>query len=111
MVNITYKNRQPVVKEIKWLIILCFADAFFTDIGLVMNVIDEANPLIKWVYNQSIIIFYGVKMVLPAIFLVLVRLQPLSSIMQKGSSMLLILYVGINTYHIFWLSLTVYYYF
>lgn len=109
MVNLTCKQRHTVAKNIKWLIVLCLGDAFLTDFGLIMDLVDEANPLIKWLYNQSVVLFYGVKMVLPVILLMLYRLQPLSIIIQKGSSILLILYIGINTYHIFWLSITVYY--
>lgn len=91
------------------LLVMSLIDAILTDYGLRLNLIDEANPLMRFAYESNVGYFYSIKLLLP-IFLLLILRKLESTRLLKG--MLFVttgLYGIVMLIHVAWifLSLTV----
>ena len=51
------------------LLLLAILDSLFTDIGIRQNLIQEANPIMKSLYETSVLGFYTLKISLPILLL------------------------------------------
>ena len=97
-------TRSSLIKAVVFLILLAILDAIFSDFGIRNNHIEEANPLMRFVYETSIFSFYLLKIGLPCLLLYfLLNLEPkLYLRLLIGFSLLL--YFTVLLQHIFWMS-------
>ncbi|AXI00588.1 hypothetical protein DV702_13175 [Sporosarcina sp. PTS2304] len=82
---------------------LCLVDAVFTDYGLRFGHIQEANPLIAVLYNQSILLFYIIKLGLPLLLLYIVTISNSGIWLRLSMTTALFLYIVVLFVHVFWL--------
>ncbi|MFD1928447.1 DUF5658 family protein [Sporosarcina siberiensis] len=104
-------NQLPIkgslVKPCLLLVLLAVLDSIFTDIGLRNNIIDEANPIMYYFYNQSLIAFYSIKIALPLLMLyILTQIKPKPYLRILIISTLFLYSIVIAT-HIFWITISV----
>lgn len=88
------------------LLCLCVLDAVLTDYGLRSGSIQEANPLVAFLYEQSIPLFYVTKLGLPLVLLFLVTAVRAGILLRIFLTTALFLYTSIIGLHIFWLILS-----
>ncbi|WP_078553391.1 DUF5658 family protein [Bacillus alkalicellulosilyticus] len=96
---------RPTIVLAFLLLLLSVADATFTDIGIKYFGVTEANPLMDYVYHQSIILFYAIKVALPCLLLLLIPYifkNKKINVLFMGA---IGLYFCIFLYHLGWLSL------
>ena len=86
------------------LLLLAVSDSFFTDFGIQKQYITEANPLMAFIYDTSILGFYAIKISLPcALLYLLTKIEPKRYLkLLIGSALLL--YSVVLVQHIYWLS-------
>ncbi|CAN7746676.1 DUF5658 family protein [Paenibacillus sp. LjRoot153] len=86
------------------LLILCFFDALFTDIGLQLAFIQEANPFIRHIYEWHIIAYYLVKLIFPIALMLIYPYIRQKLWVQPCLTLTVIVYAAVNVYHFVWLS-------
>lgn len=94
-----------VLNWIRVIIVLSFFDAFLTDIGILSNLVEEGNPIAKYLYDYNVAVFYGWKTLLPLSLLLLYRYIPNKMKHRKLILVTGIVYIMINIYHFTWLML------
>ena len=78
-------------------------DALFTDIGIRHALIEEANPLMRFIYELSIPTFYSIKIGLPFVLLCCsLKIKP-KPYLQLVVSSALLLYLAVIIMHVFWM--------
>lgn len=82
---------------------LCLLDAVFTDYGLRVGHIQEANLLVSFMYEKSIVLYYTVKLGLPLLLLFIVTAGKTGVYLRIALTSALFLYVTVTCLHIFWL--------
>ncbi|PID22362.1 hypothetical protein CSV61_05800 [Sporosarcina sp. P3] len=82
---------------------LCLLDAIFTDYGLRLGLIEEANLLVAFLYERSIPLFYIVKIGLPLILLYIVTISSSGIVVRISLTTALFIYIAVLFMHIFWL--------
>lgn len=87
------------------LLLLATADSFFTDFGIQQMHITEANPLMRFVYDRSVWGFYGIKVCLPFVLLVLLARIEAKRYVKILMGFSLVLYSLVLFQHILWISL------
>lgn len=85
------------------LVLLCFLDAVFTHYGLNGGYISEANRFVSILYEQSILLYYTVKLGLPLVLLYLVMNRTLGVFVKVLLTTALFLYIAVLFIHLFWL--------
>lgn len=89
-----------------FLLVANLLDAILTNIGIHYSFIAESNPLMKYVYEQSILLFYAIKIVLPLLLILLVTSKFVSK-NEKVLNVLLtsavIVYISILSLHGIWI--------
>ncbi|MFB5086017.1 DUF5658 family protein [Psychrobacillus sp. PGGUH221] len=104
--NMYYTNNTLIRASI-YLLVLAILDSIFTDYGIRNNHISEANPLMKLLYDTSIIGFYFIKISLPLLLIyIMTKVQPKRYI-QLLLVVALLIYSGVLFQHFFWISLLV----
>lgn len=88
------------------LLCLCVLDAALTDYGLRSGHIQEANPLVAFLYEFNIFLFYAVKLGLPLVLLYLVTHSSAGILLRIFLTTALFLYISIVGLHVFWLVLS-----
>ncbi|OCT14156.1 hypothetical protein A8709_25260 [Paenibacillus pectinilyticus] len=89
------------------IIFLCIAsllDAGLTDMGLRMQLIGEANPIMAFLYEHSYLAFYGIKIILPlSLFFIATKVgkRVLINNLFRFST---VVYMGILLLHTYWIS-------
>ncbi|MDF2065931.1 DUF5658 family protein [Bacillus sp. Cr_A10] len=79
----------------------------FTDYGIRNNHISEANPLMKLLYDTSIVGFYFIKISLPLLLIyIMTKVQPKRYI-RLLLVVALLIYSGVLFQHFFWISMLV----
>ncbi|PLS17137.1 hypothetical protein CVD28_13875 [Bacillus sp. M6-12] len=86
------------------LFLLCIADTAFTGFGEELYIIEEANPLMLFLQERSWMLFYLIKIVLPAALLILTR-DVQSKLVNVLLKLALILYGAVTLYHVGWITL------
>ncbi|MDR6554811.1 DUF5658 family protein [Paenibacillus qinlingensis] len=86
------------------LLILCFFDALFTDIGLQLALIQEANPLIRYLYEWHIIAYYLVKLIFPVALMLIYPYIRQKLWVKPCLTLTVVIYAAVNVYHFVWLS-------
>lgn len=89
------------------IIFLCMAsllDAGLTDMGIRLQLIGEANPIMGFLYEHSYLAFYGIKIILPiSLFFIAARVGKhlfINHLFRFST----IVYMGILLLHAFWIS-------
>lgn len=87
-------------------LILLFSllDAGITDFGLREHFITEANPLAWHLYELSPILFYGWKLILPLLLILLYPKVLKQRFIRTGIRVTCFLFMGLMLYHGFWLT-------
>ncbi len=89
------------------LLLLCTLDALFTDFGIRNHHISEANPMMNWIYTNSILGFYGMKILLPLLLVwILRKIQP-TMLIKLLMNTAVYLYCMILILHFTWLGMIV----
>lgn len=88
----------------RWLLLLSFMDAFCTDRGLRAGVIGESNPIALWMYETHVSLFYGWKVALPFLLMVLYPKIQHHTWIRRGALATFGLYVALFCYHVFWIT-------
>lgn len=89
-----------------WVLLgLSIFDAFATDFGLRFELIVEANLMMDYVYESSVIGFYFVKLGLPISLFTLQSVVVRSRFVQRLLQFTIGLYAVIFGLHVFWLVL------
>lgn len=89
------------------IIFLCIAslmDAGLTDIGLRLQLIDEANPIMEFLYDHSYIAFYGIKIILPLSLFFIGAKVGKRLLINNLFRLSTVIYVGILLLHAYWIS-------
>ncbi|WP_369802620.1 DUF5658 family protein [Psychrobacillus sp. OK032] len=82
-------------------------DSIFTDFGIRNGHITEANPFMRFIYENNIATFYSIKIILPLLFMyIITKFQPRRylQILIGGA---LLLYSFVLLQHLFWMSLLI----
>ncbi|HJF31253.1 MAG TPA: DUF5658 family protein [Sporosarcina psychrophila] len=87
------------------LLLLATADSFFTDFGIQQKHITEANPLMRVIYDWSILGFYTIKICLPLVLLIILTMIEPRRYFQILIVSSLLLYSFVFFKHILWISL------
>lgn len=87
------------------LFVLAVFDSISTDFGLRQAHIEEANPLMRIVYETDVILFYALKISLPILLLMLIRTLKPRRIISLLMGTALLLYGAVFIQHIFWLTI------
>jgi len=81
--------------------LLCAIDAILTTAGLSLHLIEEGNPLMHYLIELNVGLFFVVKLGLPMILLLVIPLVNKSWIYHL-MNVTVVLYVFINIYHLAW---------
>ncbi|KQL37562.1 hypothetical protein AN959_01955 [Psychrobacillus sp. FJAT-21963] len=104
-----YTNNTLITASI-YLLVLAILDSIFTDYGIRNKHISEANPLMKLLYDTSIVGivgFYFIKISLPLLLIyIMTKVQPKRYI-QLLLVVALLIYSGVLFQHFFWISMLV----
>ncbi|RAV03506.1 DUF5658 family protein [Paenibacillus sp. YN15] len=90
-------------KSIIFLVLAGLADAMLTDIGLRLQVITEANPFMRILYEQAYPLFYGVKLALPLLLLLISEKTAPQNYHKALIGVAFIVYTGVMLLHSFWM--------
>lgn len=88
------------------LLILATLDAFFTDMGIQNQLITEANPLMRIIYEVNLLGFYFIKIALPVLLIGIV------SRLESRPFIVILLHIAISLYvcvlllHFSWLAMS-----
>ncbi|CAI6063380.1 DUF5658 family protein [Cohnella sp. JJ-181] len=85
------------------LLVLSVFDALATDTGIRLQLIGEANPIARALYETNVVLFYAYKTLLPLLLLFLLRHAPERRIVHLGTSLATALYGAVALYHAAWI--------
>ncbi|WHY78706.1 DUF5658 family protein [Neobacillus sp. WH10] len=80
-------------------------DAVLTHFGIASGFVEEGNPMMKLVIEQSWSYFYMIKIVLPLLLLSLFYYRPLKGWIRKLIASTCVLYLSVLVYHTIWIIL------
>ncbi|CAH2717404.1 hypothetical protein BACCIP111895_04596 [Neobacillus rhizosphaerae] len=80
-------------------------DAILTHLGIASGVVEEGNPAMKLVIDQSWFYFYMIKICLPLMLLGLFFLRPLKGWSRALLISTCVLYFSVLVYHMVWIVL------
>lgn len=89
------------------ILFLCMAsllDAGLTDIGLRLDLIGEANPVMRFLYENNYLAFYGIKIILPFSLFFLAAKVGKRMLISNLFRLSAVVYAGILLMHTFWIS-------
>lgn len=80
-------------------------DAAATDAGIRMQAIGEWNPFAGWLYEKDVALFYGVKLMMPLLLLILLRRNDLNGSRRIGRllGIAVVAYGAVACYHLGWI--------
>ncbi|MGE7622467.1 DUF5658 family protein [Viridibacillus sp. NPDC096237] len=105
--NLAFSPRSKLFLAGLLLLLLSILDSIFTDFGIRNNHITEANPLMRIMYEYSVIGFYSLKITLPFLLLYNLSKIQLRKSLQLLMGAAIILYTVVFFQHILWISLVV----
>lgn len=89
-----------------FLLIAGLLDAILTHFGISLGLIEEGNPMMKQVIDQSWFIFYLIKIFLPLTLIGLFWIRPFTGWVRTFLVSACILYFSVLCYHTFWILLS-----
>ena len=87
------------------LCMLCLFDAVATDIGLQLEYIKEANPLMRVLYETDRLFFYAVKAGMPLLLWGMCRSFAARRWFRQSVYVCLFMYIVVGFFHIYWIGL------
>ena len=87
------------------LLFLATLDAFFTDFGIQNHYITEANPVMRIIYEVSLIGFYFIKIALPVLLIGIVSKLESKPYIVTLMNIAVFLYVSVLMLHFSWLTI------
>lgn len=102
------KKRESILL-ITFLILANVLDSICTDIGIKIGYIEEGNPFMDFIYNKSVICFYGIKVVvIPVCLLVMYYFFIQQKLNMKRFNVYLLITSVVYEYvlflHLFWIT-------
>jgi hypothetical protein len=91
------------MKVCLFLLFAGLVDAVLTNFGITLGIIDEGNPVMKFVIQQSWIYFYLIKICLPLVLIGLFYLRPLKGWIRTLLISAGVLYFSVLCYHMVWI--------
>ncbi|MFS0781191.1 DUF5658 family protein [Bacillus sp. 1P06AnD] len=91
-------------KIVRCLLLLCLFDAVATDIGIRTGFIEEGNPLMGMIYEQSKIVFYCCKLIFPVLLVILYEKHIQSKLLTVLVGVCFTLYVAVTMIHASWIG-------
>ncbi len=89
-----------------FILIASILDASLTDIGLRLQLIGEANPLMRFLYDHLYIGFYAFKIILPLSLFFLIAKAGKGLLVKGLFRLSVVVYVGILCMHYYWITAT-----
>ena len=86
-----------------FLLIAGVLDALLTHFGMVSGVVEEGNPLMKFVIEQNWSYFYLIKIVLPLVLIGICYLRPFKGGIKVLLASACALYFTVLVYHMMWI--------
>ncbi|EKN69996.1 hypothetical protein BABA_07266 [Neobacillus bataviensis LMG 21833] len=80
-------------------------DAILTHFGISSGFVEEGNPMMKLVIDQSWSYFYLIKIILPLVLLGLFYLRPFKGWIRTLIVSTCVLYLSVLVYHMVWIVL------
>lgn len=90
------------MNTVTMIFLLCAVDAILTTAGLSLHLIEEGNPLMNYLIEWNVGLFFLVKLGLPMLLLLLIPLVNKNWIYHL-MNVTVVLYVFINIYHLAWI--------
>ena len=87
------------------LCLLCLFDAVATDIGLQLEYIEEANPLMRWIYETDRLFFYAVKAGMPLLLWRMYGSLSGRRWFRQSVFLCLLVYIVVGFLHVYWIGL------
>ena len=87
------------------LCLLCLFDAVATDVGLQLEYIREANPLMGWLYETNRFLFYAVKAGMPLLLWRMYGSLGGRRWFRLSVFLCLSMYTAVGFFHIYWIGL------
>lgn len=97
-----------ILSCIRLLLFLSVSDAVCTDLGIRFNLIDEANPLVKLMYETNIWFYYGSKIILPSLLLIYYPKFKSQTRVKTIIAIVTITYILVNAYHLVWIGMAIF---
>ncbi|MGU3472613.1 DUF5658 family protein [Paenibacillus sp. D51F] len=97
-----FKSRNAIAKWL--LLVLSVFDAIATDAGIRLHAIQEANPFAALLYETHPALFYGYKIVLPSLLL-LMGGRTSSILLSRLILFAAVVYALLAAYHLAWIVL------
>lgn len=97
--------RNKLLKMGTILLILATFDALFSDFGIQNHHITESNPIMRSIYEDSVIGFYIIKIALPVLLIGIVAKLESKPFILVLLNVAIFLYVIVLILHFFWLTL------
>jgi hypothetical protein len=88
-----------------FLLIAGILDAVLTHFGIISGIIEEANPLMRAVMDNSWAYFYFIKILLPFLLIGLYFLRPLKGRLRTLLISACAIYFTVLVYHMAWILL------
>lgn len=82
-----------------FLLIAGLLDAILTNLGIAFGIVDEGNPMMKFVINKSWAFFYMVKIILPLVLIGVFYYRPLKGWLRTLLVSTCVLYFSVLVYH------------
>jgi len=105
--NIMTKDN-TIQRLIGWIILFSLTDALFTHMGIQFEVVEEANPFAKILFEAHLLLFYGFKVALPIILYAVYPKIKTKRMVNRGVIICFIAYLLVNLYHVFWIGMVYY---
>ncbi|WP_042357015.1 DUF5658 family protein [Bacillus rubiinfantis] len=80
-------------------------DAVMTHAGIALGLVKEANPLMRFVIELNWSLFYGIKIILPLLLVILALLRPITGKIKLLLLTACVCYSSILVYHLGWILL------
>ena len=93
------------MKPCLFLLIAGLLDTVLTHFGIVFGIVEEGNPLMKLVIENSWSVFYLIKIFLPLALIVFFYIRPFTGWIKTLLISTCVLYFSVLVYHLVWVLL------
>ncbi|MDF2814242.1 MAG: hypothetical protein K0Q81_442 [Paenibacillus sp.] len=91
---------------LSFIFVASILDAILTDVGLRLQFIEEGNPIMRYLYDNSYLSFYGFKVLLPlSLFFLSAKIGKLL-VINRLVQLSAVVYAGILIIHYYWISVS-----
>jgi hypothetical protein len=93
------------MKPCVFLLVAGLLDAVLTHFGISAGLVEEGNPMMRHVIEQSWVYFYLIKVLLPLLLLGIVYFRPFKGRIKMLLHSTCVLYLAVLAYHMVWIIL------